>query len=510
MTPLLSDARLARQATDGDERAFTAIYRRYHQDLYRFCLSILGRPEDAQEALQNTMVKALRSLPGEEREIQLKPWLFRVAHNESIDLLRKRREGPELDTAQASGAAEIAETVALRERLGRLLADLDELPERQRSALVMRELAGLGYEQIGEAFDSSASVARQTVYEARLNLRGLEAGREMGCDQVTRQLSEADGRVTRRRDIQAHLRDCAECRAFRDSIGSRRQDLAALSPLPAALGASILHGLAGGQAATSAGGSAVAAGAGAGAGKVAATSVALKAVATVAVVATVGVTAADRGGLIDAGLPGGSADDTGGLEKPAQGTSLGAAASTPLQSARIGQQEEVENGRQANQGRAATIRPSQSNGGTGGGNDGSAPGSNPLDAAHVGAGHGASHGPPASLPEASRHGQETAAAHKANGGESHGHGNTNQGNSHAPPKKTHPSRGSSGLRHGPHSHPGPPEHAEKGGTGGGKGQPSKPPPPASSGTDAQPAQPEAQAGDTESSTGNSDKPEASS
>lgn len=510
MTPLLSDARLARQASDGDERAFAAIYRRYHQDIYRFCLSILGRPEDAQEALQNTMIKALRSLPGEERKIQLKPWLFRVAHNESIDLLRKRREEPELNAARASGAAEVAETVALRERLGRLLADLGELPERQRSALVMRELAGLDYEQIGQAFDSSSSVARQTVYEARLNLRELEAGREMGCNQVTRQLSEADGRITRRRDIQAHLRACAECRAFRDSIGTRRQDLAALSPLPVAVGASILHGLAGGGAATGLGGGAAAVGTGAGAAKVAGTSVALKAVATVAVVATVGVTAADRGGLINAGLPGGSGDNANQLEKPVQRADPGAAVSTPLQSTSgVSQQEKVQAGSRAKLGRAAAIKRAQNSRSTDGRNNGNALGSNPSGAAPGGAGHGASHGPPAQLPEASRHGQETAAGNKANGGANQGNHKTNQGNSHASPKKTHPSRGSSGSRHGPRSHPGPPEHAEKGGTGGGKGQPSKSPPPASSGTDSQPTQPKAQTGDTESNIENEAKSKAS-
>ncbi|HWA53335.1 MAG TPA: RNA polymerase sigma factor, partial [Solirubrobacterales bacterium] len=285
MTPLLSDVRLARQASDGDQRAFTAIYKRYHQDIYRFCLSILGRPEDAQDALQNTMVKALRSLPGEQREIKLKPWLYRVAHNESIDLLRRRREGAELESAQVAAGPEIAETVAQRERLGRLLADLGELPERQRSALVMRELGGLDYEQIGVAFESSPAVARQTVYEARLGLRELETGREMSCEQVKRQLSEADGRVARRRDIRAHLRACSDCRAFRDSIESRRRDLQALAPLPAVAAASILHGLAGGNVAGGAGLSGAATAAGAGAGKAAGTSLAVKALATAAVVA---------------------------------------------------------------------------------------------------------------------------------------------------------------------------------------------------------------------------------
>ena len=87
-----SDDRLALRATSGDGRAFAAIFRRHHQSLYRYCLAILGDSQDAQDALQNTMVKVLRALPGEERNIELKPWLYRIAHNESIELLRRRRE----------------------------------------------------------------------------------------------------------------------------------------------------------------------------------------------------------------------------------------------------------------------------------------------------------------------------------------------------------------------------------------------------------------------------------
>src|SRR5919112_721124 len=94
---LFSDERLTRRAVGGDGRAFAGIFRRYHQSLYRFCLAIVGNPEDAQDALQNTMMKVLRALPGEDREIELKPWLYRIAHNESIDLLRRPRETRQLD-----------------------------------------------------------------------------------------------------------------------------------------------------------------------------------------------------------------------------------------------------------------------------------------------------------------------------------------------------------------------------------------------------------------------------
>jgi RNA polymerase sigma factor (sigma-70 family) len=303
LSRLHSDERLTRRAVGGDERAFAAIFRRYHQSLYRFCLAIVGNPEDAQDALQNTMIKVMRALPGEERAIALKPWLYRIAHNESIDLLRRRRETRELDSEQAAPGYGLAEDVVTRERLRRLLVDLRELPERQREVLVMREMGGLGFEEIGVALETSGAVARQTLYEARQSLRQMEEGREMDCDAVTRALSDDDGRVIRRRDVRAHMRSCAGCREFRDGIKSRRRDFAALAPLPTVAAAGMLQGLVGGGSQGATGGG-VAAALGGGAAKTIATSAVVKGVATVAVVAAVGVTAADRSGAIHLGLPG--------------------------------------------------------------------------------------------------------------------------------------------------------------------------------------------------------------
>src|SRR5882757_3308616 len=203
---MLSDDRLAQRAVKGDERAFAAIFRRYHQSLYRFCLAILGDPQDAQDALQNTMVKVLRALPGEERKIELKPWLYRIAHNESIELLRRRRETRPLDAELAAPGGGLAEEAAVRERLRRLISDLDELPERQRGALVMRELGGLDFGDIAAALGTSPAVARQTLYEARRSLRQMDQGRSMSCETVTRALSDGDRRGLRRRDLRAHLK----------------------------------------------------------------------------------------------------------------------------------------------------------------------------------------------------------------------------------------------------------------------------------------------------------------
>jgi RNA polymerase sigma factor (sigma-70 family) len=308
-TRLLSDESLALRAADGEEQAFGAIFARHHQSLYRYCLACVGNPQDAQDALQNTMIKVLRALPGEERQIALKPWLYRIAHNESIELVRRRRATRPLDPDLAAAGSDLAEATAARERLRVLIADLEKLSERQRGALIMRELAGLDFAEIAAALGTSPAVARQTLYEARLGLRQMDEGREMSCERVTGELSDCDGRVARRRDLRSHLRACASCRDFSQAVEGRERVFAALAPLPVAASAGLLQGLLGGHgfAGTLGGGAAKSLGA----------SAALKGAATVAVVAAIGTGAADRGGLIDIGPPDGGHSQVTRIAHPA-------------------------------------------------------------------------------------------------------------------------------------------------------------------------------------------------
>jgi len=406
---LQSDARLARRAAAGDQRAFEAIYRRFHQDLYRFCLALTGNSQDAQDALQNAMVKVLRALPGEERQIKLKPWLYRIAHNEAMETIRKRRDHAELDAEQCVDPVEIAATAEARERLRRLLADLSELPERQRAALAMREMAGLGFDQIADSLGTSGAVARQTVYEARLSLRQMEAGREMSCDEVTRQLSDGDGRVARGREIRAHLRGCASCRAFCKGIGERRAGFAAVAPLPIAAAAGLLHGATGVASASVGGGAGLSGVAGVGAGTAVATSAVVKSAAVVAIVAVAGVTAAERGGVIDVPVVGSSrsapASDTAnpGAEPGAAGAAGAQRGSAAGRGAEAGKAEDTGGG--------GTGRGGGDSGRAGGGQGSAA--SPTAKGSKADGGHGAHRGRPEGMPPASSRGQETAAAKKA-------------------------------------------------------------------------------------------------
>jgi RNA polymerase sigma factor (sigma-70 family) len=227
----MADEQLARLASNGNEHAFAAIYERYLPKLVRYCQGIVLSREDAEDAAQTAMVKAMKALAERPQEINLRPWLYRIAHNEAISLLRRRRPTQELDETVELVAGQSPEEVAdTRMRLRELVTDLRALPERQRGALVMRELCGLEYEEIAGALGSSRGAAMQTVFEARSALVQFDEGRRLPCELVQRAISDGDRRRLRGRGVRAHLRGCDQCRGFESALQRRRGDLALLVP----------------------------------------------------------------------------------------------------------------------------------------------------------------------------------------------------------------------------------------------------------------------------------------
>src|SRR6478609_4809266 len=251
MTAVPANLRLRRESTlrsraaRGDAAAFSAVYDKHHQALYRYCRSILRHEEDAQDALQSTMAKAFAALQTEQRDIDLKPWLFRIAHNEAISILRRRRETDELGDVPEFSPME--DRVFEREELRNLQLDLADLPDRQRAALVLRELNGLSHAEIAAVLETTPSTVKHTIFEARNALFACREGREMGCHDVRRLLSDGDGRILRGRGIRAHLRSCPDCRLFQADLQRRPVALKLLAPpLPTAAAASLLSSLLGG------------------------------------------------------------------------------------------------------------------------------------------------------------------------------------------------------------------------------------------------------------------------
>ena len=261
---------------------------------------MLRHDADAQDALQATFAKAFTALAEDRRDAPLRPWLYRIAHNEAITVMRRRR--PEVGLAAAGDlpAPSVDEQADGRARLALLVTDLAELTERQRGALVMRELSGLSHGEIEAALELEPGGAKATIFEARRSLGEFAQGRDMSCDDVCRAISDGNGRTLRGRKIRAHLRDCGGCAAFAAAIPGRSHDLRALAPpLPAAAAAGILAKLLGsssgaGGAGAAGGGAGLAATTATGVGKVAALSISSKVLAG----AAVAVIAAGAGAVI--------------------------------------------------------------------------------------------------------------------------------------------------------------------------------------------------------------------
>jgi RNA polymerase sigma factor (sigma-70 family) len=240
--PTADDDALIRGASAGDDGAFEEIFARYNAPLVRYCRGILLDDDAAQDAAQNALAAALRALQaGRSTPRVLGPWLYRIAQREAFDISRRRRReaaarqhhGPDGEDALLSIAAPNDERV--RERLRDLVGDLARLPLRQRSALLLRELSGLGYGDIAVALETTPDAARQSVMEARLALVDAGAGRQDSCGDVRALLDSGDRRRLRGRRVRSHLSDCTGCRDFAASLDTRRHDLALLFPLGPAL-----------------------------------------------------------------------------------------------------------------------------------------------------------------------------------------------------------------------------------------------------------------------------------
>ncbi|MES1193423.1 MAG: sigma-70 family RNA polymerase sigma factor, partial [Solirubrobacterales bacterium] len=171
---LQSDERLAELAAHGHEAAFDAIVDRYRTPLTRYCAGIVG-PSRAEDVVQQALINAHNALQRTDEVRHHRSWLYRIAHNAALNALRAVRDDVPLD--EASGAAAVAEDgpVATFERSERFRATVDalrELPERQRAALVLRELEGRSHEEIAQTLGVTSGAARQHLMRARVALRG--------------------------------------------------------------------------------------------------------------------------------------------------------------------------------------------------------------------------------------------------------------------------------------------------------------------------------------------------
>jgi RNA polymerase sigma factor (sigma-70 family) len=170
-----SDDGLVALTRAGSERAFAEIMRRYQRPLQFYCLHLVGAPR-AEDAVQQAFMQAFISLrDGARREIALRPWLYRIARNCAIDLLRKQPFDHDQLDPEFDGVPQTPGVFEQKEELARIVAAIQALPEGQRRALTLRELEGRSYGEISAELGHTDSGVRQLIFRARTTLRNLGA-----------------------------------------------------------------------------------------------------------------------------------------------------------------------------------------------------------------------------------------------------------------------------------------------------------------------------------------------
>ena len=175
LTSQLDDARLVALVRAGRDDAFAAIHDRYRDRLLAFARRLLsGTGHDAEDVVQDAFIRALAGLRATDAEMNLKPWLYMIVRNRAMDELRRpARVAAELDDIAHLRPVEDADPalrVAEREELRRVVAEIARLPERQRLALVMRELGGASHARMAATLGTSVPATKSLLVRARATL----------------------------------------------------------------------------------------------------------------------------------------------------------------------------------------------------------------------------------------------------------------------------------------------------------------------------------------------------
>jgi RNA polymerase sigma factor (sigma-70 family) len=206
-----------------------ALHERHSDELLRFCRWMLKNSDDAADALQDTWIRAMSALTEDGvRVASMRPWLYAIARNACLDRLRERKRASshELDEAMLGEGPAADEVAGLRNEARVALARIGTLSERQRTALLMRELAGMSVPEIADALGVSVDRATWAIADARKALEQSD-GAALACDAARERLE----RGARGRAVRAHLASCDGCRAHDRSLRAKRVLAPALLPL---------------------------------------------------------------------------------------------------------------------------------------------------------------------------------------------------------------------------------------------------------------------------------------
>ncbi|MEA2386286.1 MAG: hypothetical protein QOJ22_460 [Thermoleophilaceae bacterium] len=229
------DERLVQQLRRGNEVAFEVLYDRHYAAVLSYCRHMLGSRDEAEDALQQAFISAHADIVASLKPIRFKAWIYTIARNRCLSILRARRERPSDDLDPVSTAG-LGEQVQQRADLKELLGDMQELPEEQRAALVLSELGDLSHQEVAEVIGCEAVKVKSLVFQARSGLIERRQARETPCEEIREQLATLRGGSLRRGTLRRHLKACPACTEFRDDVRRQRQMMAAVLPVIPTLG----------------------------------------------------------------------------------------------------------------------------------------------------------------------------------------------------------------------------------------------------------------------------------
>lgn len=183
-TPTVSDEELVARATAGDQESFNQLVVRWERPIYALAYRTLGREDDARDVVQEAFLRAFRGLKGFKGQAKFSSWLYRITLNLCRDWLRRQRRAPIVQVTDSSGedvvdiaeqmpspAESVEELVARREMSAAVARAMAELPEEQRTAILMKEFHGLTFQEIADALDCPLSTVKTRLYQGLSVLR---------------------------------------------------------------------------------------------------------------------------------------------------------------------------------------------------------------------------------------------------------------------------------------------------------------------------------------------------
>jgi RNA polymerase sigma-70 factor (ECF subfamily) len=176
-----TDEELVARSQGGDLDSFNQLVVRWERPIYALAYRVIGREEDARDVAQETFLRAFRALKGFKGQAKFSSWLYRITLNLCRDWIRRERrtpvvQAPEgvdvIEMAGESSPSESIEDLVSRHELGRAVAKaMSQLPEEQRTAIILKEYHGLTFQEIADLLDCPLSTVKTRLYQGLTVLR---------------------------------------------------------------------------------------------------------------------------------------------------------------------------------------------------------------------------------------------------------------------------------------------------------------------------------------------------